>query len=176
MRPKGVETSVGEKEWGEHGKNNWRRKRRSWRVHGYYLCPYTSREQEVPKSSFTPPLCHIPFSSEGVILWSLQWHMSEGCHRNSNLSLPHLLTVCSCRATSPLQALGKDHSFSKSAQWTGLAADGPFFCYLFRYFFPYQLPYELNLKSMELHPMLCWYSYTGGLFCLFQWSGNSAAP
>lgn len=72
-----METSVGENEWREQGKDNGR-KRRSWWIYGYYLCPYTSREQEVPNPSSFPdsttlPLCHIRC-----------FHLREWFHGHSN--------------------------------------------------------------------------------------------
>lgn len=167
MRTKGMETSVGENEWGEQGKDNWRRKR-SWRVHAYYLCPCTSREQEVPNPSFNPPLCHALFSSQGVILWSLQCNMSEGCHWNSSLSLPSLLTVCFCPATFLLQALGRDHLFSKSAQRIDLAADESFFATLFTIFSHANLHMSWTKKPWNFTLCCTDIAIRVAFFCFFQ--------
>lgn len=144
MQTEGIETFVGENEWGEQGKDNGRR---CWRVHGYYLCPYTSREQEIPNPSFPPPLCHTLFSSQGVILRSRQCSMSESCHWNHHLSLPSLLPVCSCPATSPLQTLARDHLFSNQLSELIWLQMDPFFAPLFTTFFG--IFFHANLHELD---------------------------
>lgn len=93
----------------------------------------TSLPVQVPNPGFTLP--YTLFSSQGVILWSLQRNTSKSYYWSSSLFLPSLLIVCSCPATSALQALQRDLLFSKSAQWTGLAAVRSIFATFFAIFF-----------------------------------------